>query len=104
MKLISMKKPKLSKRKLRENMMPETAAMDQPSYPWGLEINLENDSVEKLGIDIENTKAGDEIMIMAKAKVTNVSQRENIERSGNKKINKSIGLQITDMAYNVSLE
>lgn len=99
MKLISLKKPKRPKRKLR----PETA-IDEPMYPWGLELTLENDSVKKLGIDIQNNMAGDSVNIVAKAKITSISRRQNTEPGNKTRQNDSISLQITDMAYGVPLK
>lgn len=46
-------------------------------YPYGLTLRLEEDSLEKLGIDDENLpSAGDELTFTVRARVTDVSSRE----------------------------
>ena len=77
MKLISLKrKPKRSlRRKLSE--APIMGA-DESEYPWGLELNLENESIEKIGIDVENTNVGDDVYFTARAKINSVSESESV--------------------------
>lgn len=99
MKLISLKRPKRKKR-LRKNMVEP---MDEAKYPWGLEIHIEDETVNKLGIDIANINAGDSVNLVCKAKITSVSRRQNLE-SGDNKTHDSLSLQITDMAYGVSMK
>jgi hypothetical protein len=97
MKLIDLKlKPKS---KLRNAMatVAEEEPDSGPAYPWGLEVNLETETIEKLGIDMDNIKAGDTVHIVAKAEVTTVSIRQTTKRKGNDKLNKSLSLQLTDM-------
>ncbi len=84
--------------------MADEAYGSENKYPYGLEINLEDESIKKLGIDMQNTRAGDMITIVCKADVTSLSQRENMSKTGKSKTNDSISLQITDMAYNVSMK
>lgn len=67
-------------------------ASDGPKYPWGLEICLNNDSLEKLGVKVLPA-AGTEVTIIAKAQVTGTSERQT-EGDGTKQ---SVDLQITDM-------
>lgn len=103
MKMVSMKKKPMSKRRLREMKSNVAAEVEEPSYPWGLELSLEDEAIKKLGIDMENTMAGDTVTIVAKANVTSLSRRQNMN-SGKNKTNDSISLQITDMAYGVSMK
>lgn len=63
-----------------------------PKYPWGTELNLEDDSLKKLGIE-KLPEVGEVVNIMAQAKVTRVSASES--QSGARR---SLALQITDMA------
>ena len=99
MKLISMKKT--PKKTLRGALNTAEAPMevDQP-YPWGLEISLNEDSIKKLKLDVENISAGDEVFFAAKAKVTRISLNENVdERTGKTNKNGDIGLQIQKMGW-----
>jgi hypothetical protein len=70
-----------------------SAMVDKPSYPYGLEIRLSNDAIEKLGLPALPA-VGETMVVMARVKVTSVSQYEN---EGSHK-ERSICLQITDMA------
>lgn len=99
MKLISMKnKPK--KNTLRGMKEATEVAMDQPAYPWGLEVSLNKDSIDKLGIDVENISAGDDVFFFAKAKVSRVSFNENIDSmTGKKQADGDVSLQIEKMHW-----
>lgn len=99
MKLISMKnKPKKTLRgALKETAEP---TMDEPSYPWGLELSLNEDSIKKLNLDIENVSAGDKVYFAAMAKVTRIALNENVdERTGKTNKNGDVGLQIQKMGW-----
>ena len=65
----------------------ETAIDNQDGYPWGTRINLESDTLDKLGIK-KLPGVGDEMMIEAKVRVISVRESDN---------SKSVELQITDM-------
>lgn len=62
-----------------------------PEYPWGLTINLDAAALKKLGID-ELPDAGDECQIMARGKVTMVSQS-----AGEKYEDRRVEIQITHL-------
>lgn len=98
MKLVSMKiKPEKTLRKTTE---AKEVAMDQPEYPWGLEVSLNEDSIKKLGIDVENVNAGDDVFFFAKAKVTRISLNENVDSiTGKKNSNGDISIQIEKMHW-----
>jgi hypothetical protein len=87
-KLVSMKMSSAEQRKRTE---PSSIASDAPMYPWGLSLNLDNETLEKLKVD-ELPEVGDERLVIAKVKVTSVSSNES--ESGS---NKSVSLQITEM-------
>jgi len=70
----------------------ESQEMEKPKYPYGTCLYLNDESLEKLGID-SNPAVGTEMHIIAVAKVTGVSERE---YEGGK--HKTLDLQITDMA------
>lgn len=98
MKLISMK-TKPAKTLRGASKVAEMSEPDQPRYPWGLEVSLNNESINKLGIDLENTQAEDTVYFVAQAKVTRVSSSENTEYDGKVRKNREIGLQIQKMAW-----
>lgn len=68
-----------------------------PVYPYGLCISITEEEMPKLGID-ELPEVDDMIHIMAMAKVTSVSDREETDGSGNKTRHCRIELQITHLA------
>lgn len=67
----------------------ETKTRDD--YPWGLCINLDNDTLKKLGATPQ--PVGTEVMITAKATIKSMSTREDGEG-----VRHDASLQITDMA------
>jgi len=100
MKLTSLKlKPKSRLREtMGQPMVEDYPEDDGPMYPWGTELNLETESIDKLGIDIENVQAGDTVHIVAKAEITSVSVRQSSsKRHGDEGLNKSLSLQLTAM-------
>jgi hypothetical protein len=82
---------KMSKKEAKEQNECPTVA-DSPQYPYGLSINLDNDALDKLGLGT-GVEVGDEVSIIAKAKVTSKSGYETMVGGAEN----SIGLQITDM-------
>ncbi len=91
MKLVNMKLPKRSEKELATAAAPSD--VDQPRYPWGLSLNLEDESLQKLGIDAL-PEVGVTLSLTANVTVTSVSARD--DQDGGKR--RSISLQITDMA------
>ena len=65
----------------------EPAIGNQDGYPWGTRIDLESDTLDKLGIKTLPA-VGDELMIEAKVRVISVRESDN---------SRSVELQITDM-------
>lgn len=63
-----------------------------PKYPWGLQISLNDDSLEKLGVTALPA-VGTEVTIVAKATVA-ATREYSTEGSGSEA---SMDLQITDM-------
>jgi hypothetical protein len=92
MKLISMKRSPKSEKPTNK----AEVAGPSDAYPYGLQLRLENDSIEKL--DIELPKVGSTVTVMAKAKVTSVSQNES-NGSGKRR---SIELQLTDLCIDAA--
>lgn len=87
----------LKSMKMSKTEQEDEATVDSGSdqeYPWGLQLNLDDGTVGKLGKP--SLRVGDEVMIMAKAKVQRVSTHEDDRDEGSVDI--SMTLQITDMA------
>ncbi|MBU4317096.1 MAG: hypothetical protein KKF30_07460 [Proteobacteria bacterium] len=47
-----------------------------PEYPWGLDVNLEKEQIDKLGLDLRKLKVGDEIPVDAVLKIRSLSESE----------------------------
>lgn len=86
-KLVSMKMD----RKAREESMKPSLVGDAPLYPYGLQLRLDDEALDKLGEDTL-PEVGGSIMVIAKAKVTSVSSNES--DSGKRR---NVELQITDL-------
>lgn len=69
----------------------------EAKYPYGLKINLGNQEIEKLSIDVSEMSVGDEVAIVAKATVTDVSEREEL-MDGKPMVYRDCTLQIKEMA------
>jgi hypothetical protein len=82
---------KMSKQESTEAVSP--SKQDGPRYPWGLNIGLENDVLDKLGMDTL-PKVGDVVMVTAMAKIESVSMSENSDKTKNRRVQ----MQITDMS------
>lgn len=74
-----------------ETLLAETEASEQPEYPYGLRIHLDQESLAKLGIT-EMPEVGKTFTLQAHVQVVSVSQYENDEGKS-----REMGLQITDM-------
>lgn len=91
--LVSMKLSKTA----RENMT-SPSKYEGPEYPWGLGLSLDDGSLTKLKID-ELPDPGDEVYVIAKAKVTSVESRD-----GEYGKHRSVSLQITDLCVETDLD
>lgn len=89
-KLVSMKISKADREAKTKN---GSIATDAPAYPWGLGINLDDDALEKLGLDVADLKVGATMTLIAKVDVTSLSSNE----SKGSDAHSSVGLQITDL-------
>ena len=76
---------------IEKEIMPPGPEGKGPRYPWGLQINLDEDALEKLGIN-KLPSVGDYFIIQAKACVT--STHESKSENGS---NQSLALQIEEM-------
>jgi len=90
-KLVSMKSTR-AEQEARYAGMTEPSK-DAPVYPYGLRVNLDNETMEKLKLR-ELPEVGKSILVLARADVISVSSNESSE--GGKR--ESVELQITDLA------
>lgn len=73
----------------------ESVLADQPIYPWGLQVRLDEKALDKLGMS-DLPKVGGELVLIARVNVTSVSSNEHAGAKGKHK-HRSVELQITDM-------
>ena len=90
MKLVSMK---MSKADADAKMEPSSLMTDRPMYPCGLNLNLDDDGLEKLGLTMDDFTVGKSMTLIATVDVTGCSMNE---RQG-EDASTSISLQITDL-------
>lgn len=87
-KLVSMK----IDRAAREAKYSEkSVAADAPAYPYGLTLHLDNETLEKLGIELSEVDT--KVLIVAKGRVTSVSANQS---TGGEK-NRSMSIQIEEL-------
>jgi hypothetical protein len=75
---------------------PTSPAPEGPRYPYGLEITLEEEAIAKL--ELELPKHGAVLGLTAKVTVTSVAEIESGDPGQKKRTNRTIRLQITDLA------
>ena len=80
----------------KESKKEETSEYIEDKYPWGLSINLDQDSLEKLGIK-DLPAVGESIKLEAKVDVVEISECD----SANGGTKRSMSLQITDLGLMV---
>ena len=90
--LISMKRSPTKKKK-NENLLCSPCESSE-KYPYGLQIRLENESLEKLGID-KLPSAGKTMTLTAEVEVSGSNMHE---RLGDKTPSMSLELQITKLS------
>ena len=95
MKLTSMEAPKSESNIATPNGDVFVDPSPTPKYAWGLKITLNTDSLNKLGIKIDDYKAGDKGGLSAKFVVEEVSSRDTDDGKENE-----LCLQITDLGIN----
>lgn len=87
MKLVDMQN---TKAEIKSEMATE---YKPPKYPWGLSVNLDNGSLEKLGMETL-PKIGTTMILTARVEVSSLSEYDSQQGGASR----SLGLQITDMA------
>lgn len=94
MKLVSMELTRADRQEMAADSKP--SADTGPVYPWGLSLNLDDETLQKLGIE-GLPSVGDVLTIQAKVRVTGANANER-EVDGEKEVCRSASLQITEMA------
>ena len=88
MKMVNMKMSKAE----RKETVPVASEPEGPEYPYGICLNLNKETIEKLGLG--TPKAGATLMLHAMVEVKSVTVTDEKDGKGYK----SMDLQITDMA------
>ena len=91
MKLTSMKRTK--KNKANNDVPEEATSYEEGDYPYGFELRLEKDSLDKLGLDLDSFSIGGTVDMVCQAEITHLSESANKNNSRS-----SASFQITDMA------
>lgn len=86
-KLVDMK---MSKQEAKEQN--SLSPGEEPRYPWGLRLDLGNESLDKLSMAMP--AVGDKMLVYAMATVTSIHASES---EGSEK-HRSVGLQVTSLA------
>lgn len=81
--------------KEQEKTQPASVLAEQPRYPWGLGLHLDDETLDKLGIGLP--ELGKTLLLQARVKVTGAMAQET-EGSGK---SRQAQLQITDMGIDV---
>jgi hypothetical protein len=84
---------KLSKKESKEEVGLVSTKSDGPRYPYGLSLDLNDESMEKLGLSAKSFSVGESVVIKAKAKVKSLrmNQYEGEDKT------ESMDLQITHL-------
>jgi hypothetical protein len=92
MKLTDMK---LKPRKEEDYSKPaSTIVADEPKYPWGLQVRLENEQLEKLGVD-KLPAVGTTVVLTARCEVCETGEYQ-AQKGEHERRN--VTLQITELA------
>ena len=90
--MAELKSMKLTK---KEKKQEETISTRKEDFPFGLSIHLDDESLEKLGINANSMPSvGTKMMLLARVEVRSMS----IHEDDGDDVRRSISLQITDMA------
>lgn len=93
---MKLKSMKLDKSDREEAKAAPDMPIDQPVYPWGLQVRLDEKAIDKLGLD-KLPKVDSELMLIAKVRVVSVSSNEHSKGGETTHKHKSVELQITDL-------
>ncbi|MDB4871970.1 MAG: BcepC6B [Gemmatimonadales bacterium] len=90
MKLTDMK---LKPRKEGDAKVESTIVGDEPKYPWGLQVRLENEQLEKLGVD-KLPAVGTTVVLTARCEVCETGEYQ--AQKGEQE-RRNVTLQITEL-------
>ena len=90
---IDLRLPKKSKKELAEDMGVGPSSPDQPKYPYGSRVELNEDIIAK-STDLMSADVGDTVKIIATAKVIEKKDLDRQTEQGTKK-DRSIEYQLT---------
>ena len=88
-----MKNMRMNAEEKKDLYSPESVIDDKPEYPYGLTITLNQESIEKLGIDAKSLKIGQAFKVLAEAKIKEIRE---VKENGDVQEH-SIELQICEM-------
>lgn len=71
----------LSAEEVEERYKVNTPLAEEPKYPYGTSLSLDESILEKMGVDHSDWSVGDIFHLHALAKVTSVSEHENQDGS-----------------------
>lgn len=94
MKLTSLKLTPKEAKGDYDGPVPSTGKDKGPRYPYGMELRLDTETLDKLGLDLSEFKVGESCMIEAKAMVTRISESQ---MQGGKD-SRNLELQVTDIS------
>ena len=93
----------LGKLKLRDMRLSRSekddvaeVATDTPDFPWGLRLNLDQDALEKLGIELPDI--GDSFLVVAVATVQSVSEHKSDDHTS-----QDVSLQIEKLSLDAGI-
>ena len=92
MNLHCMKRTKMEK-KGYDSEVAAPSSVDEDDYPYGLSFSLEKESLDKLGLDIDDFNVGGKAEVICEVDITSLHENANRHNSSS-----SVTLQITDMA------
>lgn len=96
--LTDMARTPAEKKKMADRLDAKVSPDDQPGYPYGLSLYLNDDSLRKLGID-ELPTPGDELHVEGVVKVTGVRSS-----ADEKDEDRSVELQVTHLSVEAEHE
>ena len=84
----------MKKKEEPKNTLPEPCCESEDSYPYGLRINLNKDSLKALGLSVGQFNIGESVTLTCKADVIQVrAEKRRYDESEN------VELQITDLGF-----